>query len=424
MNVSKLFLAIFLILCCAYATAQNEKNLYTDGIYKDNIRTVRCYAGQYSIDYPIVELASGRLTLAFDDMDADVKDYYYTITHCNADWTPSILSTMEYIDGFETEEILDYEYSFGTLVDYTHYRLTLPNDNMSFTKSGNYILKVFLDNDQEDIVLTRRFMVVDSQISIKFDLVIPNSVRKRRTHHEIDFIINHNSTDIRAPREDIKVVVMQNGRWDNAITGLKPIFVRGKELVYDYQDKIVFPAGREYRFVDLSSTRIRGDYVSSLEDDGEMHYMHVMPDKNLQRVAHIFEEADINGKYIISNAHERNDNLEADYITTFFKFVSEEEYPNGSLYLFGELTDWQIKDEFEMSYVPAEGGYMLKTLLKQGIYNYAYAFVEDGTTNIDQSYTDGNWFQTENHYQILVYYSPFGARYDQLINVTAFNSLW
>ncbi len=423
MNLSKSLLVFLLAFCSFQAIAQKGKPLVED-IYKDNIRTVQCYAGDYPLNYPLVELNGGTVSLAFDDMDADMKSYYYTITHCNADWTPSNLSSMEYIDGFETEEILDYEYSFGTLVEYTHYELTLPNDNMSFTKSGNYILKVFLDEDEEDVVFTRRFMVMDSKISVTPTVVIPHAAGKKRSHHEIDFVVNYNGLDVRAPREDIKVVILQNGRWDTAVKGLKPLFIRNEQLVFDYQDKIVFPAGREYRFVDLSSTRVRGDFVQKLEDDGEMYYMHVIPDRNLQRTAHIFENPDINGKYLIGNAHERNGNLESDYITTFFKFESGEQYPNGSLYLFGELTDWKVKEEFEMSYVEAEGGYLLKTLLKQGIYNYAYAFVEDGKTDINRSFTDGDWYQTENDYHILVYYTPFGARYDQLINVTPVKSLW
>jgi len=423
MNRLKILLPLIAVLFTLHLHAQSQKS-YTDGAYKDYVKTVQCFAGTRMLNYPILDLGGGLLTLSFDDLDGDIKDYYYTIIHCNADWTPSNLSTMEYIDGFDTEEILNYEYSFNTLIEYTHYELTLPNNNMAFTKSGNYILKVFLDEDIENVVLTRRFMVMDSKISVTPTVVIPHSVSKKRSHHEIDFVVNYNGLDIRAPREDVKVVILQNGRWDSAVKGLKPLFVRGEELIFDYQDKIVFPAGREYRFVDLSSTRVRGDFVQKLEDDGEMYYMHVIPDKNLKRTVHIFENPDINGKYLIGNAHERNGNLESDYITTFFKFESGEQYPNGSLYLFGELTDWKVKEEFEMSYVEAEGGYLLKTLLKQGIYNYAYAFVEDGKTDINRSFTDGDWYQTENDYHVFVYYRPFGARYDQLINVTPFKSLW
>ncbi len=420
MNRLKILLPLIATIFTFQLQAQ-DRAYNTDDVYKDYIRTVRCFTGNSPLNYPILDLG-GSVSLSFDDLDGDIKDYSYTLIHCNSDWMPSGLSVMEYIDGFETEEIWNYEYSFNTLVEYTHYELTIPNNNMSFTKSGNYILKVFLDNDEDDVVLTRRFMVVDNQVAVNVDMVIPIAVKKKRTHHEIDFNILHNNLDIRAPRQDVDVIIMKNGRWDTAIRGLKPVFVRGKELIYDYQDKITFPAGREYRYVDLSSTRVRGDFVRELEDDGKMYYMHVIPDRDLTEISHIQEQADINGRYVISNAHENNNALESDYITTFFTYQTDEPFDNGSVYLFGELTDWQIKPEFEMSYI--DGGYALKTLLKQGIYNYTYAYVDDETGTVDDTFSDGNWYQTENDYHIFVYYRPFGARYDQLINVTPLKSLW
>jgi len=423
MNRLKIVLPLIAAIFTFQLHAQDQA-YNTDDVYKDYVKTVRCFPGFSPLNYPILELGSGQMTLSFDDLDGDIKDYSYTLIHCNSDWKPSNLSTMEYIDGFETEEIWNYEYSFNTLVEYTHYELTLPNNNMTFTKSGNYILKVFQDDDQNDVVLTRRFMVVDNQVAVNVNMVIPISVKKKRTHHEVDFNILHNNLDIRAPRQDVDVVIMKNGRWDTAIKDLKPVFVRGKELIYDHQDKITFPAGREYRYVDLSSTRVRGDFVRELEDDGKMYYMHVSPDKNLKDISHIQEQADINGRYVISNAHENNNALESDYITTFFSYQIDKPFDSGSVYLFGGLTDWKIKPEYEMSYVESQGSYALKTLLKQGIYNYTYAYVDDETSAIDDTFADGNWYQTENDYHVLVYYRPFGARYDQLINVTPFKSLW
>jgi len=294
---------------------------------------------------------------------------------------------------------------------------------MKFTKSGNYILKVFEEEDEEDVVLTRRFMVVDPQVTVQSKIVAPYTTSKKRTHHEIDFTVDHFGFNIRAPREEVKVVVMQNGRWDNAITDIKPVFVKGTQLVYKFQDKVIFPAGIESRYADLSSTRIRGDFVQSLDNDEDSYYMTVMPARKPERINYRFAR-DIGGRYIISNEHERNNNLESDYITTFFKFEPEIEYANGGLYLFGALTDWKIKDEFEMSYVPDEKAYLLKTWLKQGLYNFNYVFVEDKSNKIDQSITGGDWHETENDYHILVYYRPFGGRYDQLINVTYTKSHW
>ncbi len=419
------FLLAITLLLGFVATAQSDdvSRPNWEGIYKDNIKSVRFYAGGSLLSYPITTLqGSTPMVLSFDDLDADVKDYSYTIIHCNADWTVSQLSSLEYIDGFETEDILDYEYSFNTLVNYTHYQLALPNENMAFTKSGNYLLRVFEDNDQENVVLTRRFVVVDTKVTIEYEIERPSVLSKVRSHQEIDFSINHTGFQIRNPREEVKVVMMQNGRWSTAVEDIKPLFVKGSTLLYDYQDKFVFPAGKEFRVVDLRSTRYRTENVKRLENDQDMYYMYVFTDKKRGQLPYLFEK-DINGKYVIENQHESNDDLESDYITTFFTLTEDEPLRNGSIYLYGDLTDWQIKEEYKMVYIEEEQGYALKTLLKQGYYNYAYAYVEDDKSEADMSLMEGNWFETENDYQILVYYRPFGARYDHLIGAITLNSL-
>ncbi len=378
---------------------------------------------ELQLGYPIISLSNAdKLVLTFDDLDADVKDYSYTLVHCNADWKVSNLSSLEYIDGFEVEDILDYEYSFNTLVNYTHYRLELPNENMSITKSGNYLLKVFEDDDQENLVLTRRFMVVEPKVSVQYEIKRPTVMSKVRTHQEIDFAVDHPGFEIRNPREEVKVVMMQNGRWDTAIEDVKPLFVKGTRLIYDYQDKFVFPAGKEFRVVDLRSTRYRTERIKQLESDMDMYYMYVFTDKKRNRLPYLFEK-DINGKFVIENQHESNNDLESDYITTFFTLQDDQPFEKGSLYLFGELTDWQIKDEYEFVYIKEENGYALKSLLKQGYYNYAYAFVADDKTTPDMEPIEGNWFETENDYQVLVYYRPFGERYDRLIGAITFSSI-
>lgn len=424
MQLIRLFLLPLTLLCSWNIVAQSvDERPNWEGVYKDNIKTVRFYAGDLVLTYPIVELSSNiPLTLSFDDLDGDVKDYSYTLIHCNADWTTSALSSLEYIDGFETEDILDYEYSFSTLVNYTHYKLELPNENMDFTKSGNYLLKVFEDNDEENVVFSRRFMVVDTKVTMDYDIKRPTVMSKVRSHQEIDFVVDHSGFQIRNPREEVKVVMMQNGRWDTAIEGIKPLFVKGTQLEYDYQDKFVFPAGKEFRVVDLRSTRYRTERIKQLESDMDMYYMYVFTDEKRKRLPYLFEK-DINGKYVIENQHESNDDLESDYITTFFTLLDDEPMDDESVYLFGALTDWQIKEEFKMVYIKEEQGYALKTLLKQGYYNYAYVHVKDDNEEPDMSVAEGNWFETENDYQILVYYRPFGARYDHLVGGTTLNSL-
>lgn len=444
-----------------FSFAQDEDLRYYDYIYKDNIITVQLRLGRSALSYPIVSLnaPNNTLVLSFDDLDADVKDYVYTIQHCNSDWTPSELTDMEYIDGFIDEKILDFRNSFGNITPFTHYRLGLPNQNMRWSKSGNYLLKVYEDESEKELVITRRFMVVEpSKIQIAPNVIVPSIVSKSDTHQEIDFNLRHKGMVIKSPKTEIKTTVLQNGRWDNAILNLPPMFVRNEELSYDYMNKIIFPAGKEFRPLDLRSFRYRGgtvlslnkksdrtnllDGIVSIERSEDFHEVVLAPDIKREFQPHL-SYRDINGSFVIENIdltrdnvtnstivgyspksynHEEN-NLESDYAYVLFSLEAKQDFEDAKVYIFGELTDWQIQDYCEMKYKEDKNAYELELFLKQGYYNYAYAVVRDGEEQPDFSETEGNWYETQNKYTVLVYYRPFGERYDRLIATKTIESV-
>ncbi len=418
----------FLISLTLNGWAQKEEYVkenylrYKDFVYKDYIKTATLFPKDYPIGFPIMGLGKREiLSLSFDDMEGGVKDYSYTVVHCNADWQPSDLNDMEYIDGFNSDEIVNYEFSFNTLIDYTNYQLELPNENMKFTKSGNYLLKVYL-SDSEELVLTKRFLIQEGGVSIDAVVQRATAVSKSRSHQEIDFVINHPGSNIRNPRSEVQVTVMQNGRWDNSISDLEPLFIKEKKLIYDYQNEIVFSGGKEFREVDLRTTRYQAENIQNIESDLDRYYMKVIPDK--ERDGRIYDyDAEANGQFIIENFHEDDPHIECDYIRTTFTLQQLFPERTGNFYLFGALSDWQLKEEFKMRYDEKLSAYQCTVDLKQGYYNYSYAFVEDGSEIANLERIEGGWFETENNYQILVYYRPFGDRYDRLVGYELFNSV-
>ncbi|MBK8652757.1 MAG: DUF5103 domain-containing protein [Haliscomenobacter sp.] len=130
--------AFFFLVVCSFLMAPllgqraNPNALrYEDYVYQPNIRSVQFYVEGLVLSYPVLDLNGGStLLLAFDDLDGDVKNYYYRFIHCDMNWKPSDISEMEYLDGFSEERIFDYQFSSKTVSSYTHYTLQLPNNSM------------------------------------------------------------------------------------------------------------------------------------------------------------------------------------------------------------------------------------------------------------------------------------------------------
>lgn len=388
---------------------------YEDYTYKENIETVQLYKMGDQLSPPVLFLrANEKLELHFDDLSPDYKTYSYSLVHCNADWEPSGLVPTEYLTDFFSGFIEDYEYSFNTLIKYIHYKVALPSNDVQFKLSGNYIVKVFENSDEDDLVLTKRFYVVDKQVDINASVNMATLARYRDYKHEIDFTIDHSNYNIQDPFADLQVVISQNRRMDNAITNLKPQFVRTPELVYNYEEGNLFDGNNEYRFFDAKDLRYQSLNVDGIQIlEGKTH-LFVLPEEP-RSFKKYYNQPDINGKRLINRLNSPDFNKEADYMITHFTLNRATPIPNGDIYVFGELSDWQFKEKFKMSYVAVNSTYELKTLLKQGYYNYNYVFLPKGTTVGDVSAIEGTHSVTFNEYYFYVYHRQPGEIYDRLI---------
>lgn len=394
-----------------------------DHIYKDNIKTARLYNEGYERSYPMIELNSGqRLKLSFDDLHADYKTYSFSIIHCNADWKPSGLMPQEYIEGF-TEEVIDnYKFSFNTLKPYTHYNLTFPNDYLKFKKTGNYLLHVSLNYNDENLILTKRFRVYENKVEVEGNVVKPTIVKDMESKQEVDFTIHHAGYQIENPYGNLKVVLMQNNRWDNAIRDLKPVFVKNKELVYDHQGKNTFYGANEFRKIDITSFRYSTENIMKIEEGPEVADVYLKPDQSRSHMQYL-SNRDINGNFVIERKEGDKSEVEADYARVHFTLEYESPVNDGNLYVFGRLSDWQFKEEFKLVYDQEKKAYTTTALLKQGYYDYAYVFLPDGKNAGDLTRIEGTHEETENNYTVLIYHRPNNEDYDKLIGVKQLNSV-
>lgn len=429
MNV-KTLLQIVLILGFSHSISaqyaideyyQEGELKYEDHIYKAGIRGVKFHPLDNQLGMPIIRLNSGdRLRLTFDDLFADFMNMSYTIEHCNADWTPSNLLKQEYVPNLQDSYIEEYEYSINALVPYTNYQLLIPNNDMQILKSGNYMLKVYMAGDKDDLVLTRRFMVYEERVTVGGNVKRATRVEYMNERQEVDFVISHSDYEIQNPFTDLNVHLMKNNRWDNAILNLKPQYIQNSQLIYQYDKENTFKGGNEYRFFDIKNMQSLTQNVSKIDRDS-VYTAYLFPDKPRQITNYTLWE-DINGQYLIRRLDATNSDLESDYVYVDFLLKYPSPIETSDVYVFGRFTDWKLLPEYRMKYDYGRGAYHLRVPLKQGYYNYMYAVYEPGKNEADVTKIEGSHWQTGNTYQILVYNREVGKRYDRLIGFVELSS--
>ena len=398
-----------------------------DSVYAFNIKTPQLFLYGNQLEYPIIHLnGSDKMELHFDDLDANVKNYFYTYQLCNADWTPAIVSQFDYIRGFSQVPINLYHFSSIALTRYTHYEAVIPDVNCVPTRSGNYMLKIFLDSDTSKLVFTRRFLVIEGGAAIAAQYLQPFNPQTAQTHQKIQFSVNTRSLNISNPSQQVSVVLLQNNRWDNAITNIQPSFYSGNTFQYNSDDDCIFPAGKQWRWLDLQSFRYQSDRVQHADYLKNSTTIMVKPDGDRSRQPYYFYN-DINGLFYVQTTESINPLWQTDYATVNFTFVppGNNPYDDQDIYLIGKLTDYKLNDATKLSYNAEKGVYQLGIMLKQGYYNYAYVTVNKNDPNKKPSFefTEGNNLETENDYTILVYYRQLGGRADQLVGMTKLNTL-
>lgn len=397
--------------------------LNPDSIFVSNIKTVRLYTMGNQLTIPVIHLkGNDALQLQFDDLDADVKYYYYTYQLCNSDWTPANLGQFEYLKGFTQQRITNYRFSSVAHIRYTHYEVALPEQAMYPTKSGNYILKVYLNNDTSQVAFTKRMMIVDNKASIMARVTKPISPEYFNTHQKVDFLVDVKALQSFSAPQQIKVVLLQNYRWDDALTNLKPAFIRGTSLEYNTPNTAIFGGGKEWRWLDVRDFHLQSDRVLTADYKKNSTDIFLRSDIPLSTQRYVYYR-DLNGMSTIEAIRGINPFYEGDYATVYFSFAppNGQPYTNKDIFLFGQLTNYNYIDSLKMVFDPSKSIYETHLLLKQGYYDYTYIAVDKANPSI-RTELDGDYFETENVYTILVYYKPFIGRADELIGVYSLDS--
>ncbi len=398
----------------------------TDSVYMPGIRGVKLFVSGDQMTYPILSLGSlNSLELHFDDAGNYVKNFNYTYQLCNADWKPVTLGSMDFIQGFTQNRVSEYRLSSIAKLPYVHYTVRLPERSCAPTKSGNYILKVFLNGDTTKLAFTKRLLIFETLTAVSPQIVQPYNSELFQTHQKIQFFVDKSRLNLINPLEQLKVVVMQNYRWDNASYMSQPTFMRNNLFEYSNETNCVFPAGKEFRWVDLRSFRFQSERINSVDKNATPFSVVLKPDGDRAQ-SRFLTYRDLNGFWEISTTDLINPWWQGDYgnVRFIYRPTSGQPYPGKDVYIIGQFTDYKLNDSTKMTFNSADGVYEKTMLLKQGYYTYTYATANTADKNkvADVSLTDGNYWETENDYTVLVYFRDLSGRHDRLICVSTINS--
>lgn len=415
----KQIVLIILIFRCISVFGQTPLD---NVIYDKKVQTVQLLIDGTDDRYPIISLNGGQqLKLSFDIIGNNNEYFQYTLVHCDQAWQPTNMQQSLYLKGMSFDNINDFKFSTNTYVKYVHYNLLLPNDNMKPTIAGNYIVKVYRNFDETDLVLTRRFMVLNNQTKITATAKPASLAEYRFTKQELNFTIDYNATLIPNPLQDIKVVILQNNRWDNALRDVMPQFASNGKLDYNYFDKTLFSGGNEFRFFDIRNLRQFSQNVRTKYFDSVYHCL--LNTDEPRGSKQYFQYIDYNGKRIVFNKEGNNTDIDGDYALIQFQLSALANIPaNTDVYVIGEFTDWKQKPEYKMTYNANRERYDLEIPLKQGRYEYMYSLLNNESQKPDESTFEGSHSNTENEYLILVYNHNLQFNYDELIGSTIFSS--
>jgi hypothetical protein len=403
------------LFCFTLATAQVENEI----VPPYNIKTVSFVQNKQNV-VPIFQLGDA-FELQFDDLYGTDASYFYEIVHCDYNWNPSDIQKRDYLQGFDNQRIQESSSSFNCLQIYTHYRLPFPNSTTQLKISGNYMLKIL--NEDKEVVFSRKFIVYENLATVPIQIKRARTVTNLDSKHNLEFTIKSNVINFQNPLKNIKTVLLQNGKFNTAISNIKPQFTIGNDLVYKYDTPTQFWAGNEFLYFDNKEIRIASNTISRVDSQKDIYSSYLFTNE-ARANSNYYNNQDVNGNFVIRRLFAENSDIEADYAWVYFSLSAPLfRSSDGSIYVTGMFNNYSLTTENKMEYNPEKAIYEKAILIKQGFTNFEYLAVKPNGSIDSENAIDGNYFQTENEYTVLVYYKEDTDRFTRIIGKGSASSL-
>jgi len=404
---------IFVLLHLIFSISASAQRFRTCA-FSDDVKTLQVNIMDEPLSAPVIELEGDHwVEISFDMMEPEPHVYTYTLTHCDADWKPSRLAQSEYMNGFQNRRIEDYSVSYNTTMNYVHYRITFPNEDIFLKISGNYVVQVFPENSDTPI-LNACFSVVEPVAPISMQVTPLTDKGMNNFYQQVNFTVGYGN-EVKTPTIDLKVYVQQNNRLDNEAAQVKPLIVQNNKLVFEHVPALIFDGGNEYRSFEMITHQYNGLNIENIEFHPPYYHVILRPDQIRSGRPYSYMQ-DINGQFVVRTVSGTDYSYEADYQIVHFYLPCEKPFAD-KVYILSQAFNNILDERSQMDYSAQDKAYVKTVLLKQGYYNYLYVTKKDNQMSGNTATIEGNFFQTENEYRVMVYFRPMGGRYDRLIGV-------
>lgn len=384
-------------------------------ILDKNIASLQVVANNDWLSLPIITLNSNDfVNISFDDLTHEYHRYCYKIEHCEADWqTSSALFESDYIDGFASGNTIDdVQESTNTVQLYTHYNISFPNNKCRPKISGNYRVTIYDENDEKHVVCRAYFMIVEPSMAVHLNVTTNTDIDINGKYQQVEMAVDYGNNIVSNPQTQIKTVVMQNSRWDNAVINAHPQYIKANGLQWIHCKDFIFDGGNEYRKFETLDVTHTTMGLESINWDGHNYHAWIWTDE--PRPSYIYDK-DANGAFLIRNSDNIDNDVNSDYIITHFRLKTPQiPYP---IYINGFFTNDRFLPQYEMKWNEKNQQYEGELLLKQGYYSYQYLMMKP-EGKLKPVPSEGNFYQTENTYQALIYFKANGNRTDRLVGYT------
>ena len=99
----------------------------------------------------------------------------------------------------DNQHIQEYENSFNTLQLYSHFKLFIPNNDVTITKTGNYIIEIY--NDYDELVFSKKFIIYKRNSNVAVEIKRTRDLNQINKKQVVQFTIEPKKKTDEAPKE-------------------------------------------------------------------------------------------------------------------------------------------------------------------------------------------------------------------------------